>query len=389
MRKFIFTHLVAQMPYPATVKGKLTALHSTVVTKVAESFRNTKSFKTSVVDVINVLSYCVVTNADVDSVWSADAPVLLRDTSWIDKDEMQTVLGSLYIGYDEISWDVKEVLDTQPSAAAESKPFQRILPPAPPAVKASVVVPPANSIEPTPKSHLYLGAATFPQFDITKPWLQANIGGEVFAIYTSLPEIPTNQSEITITTDASRLTASDRFKLFPNRVIHTRPSCMYEPVPGIELDPTLGLILPIEGFTAKQIKANIIEYPHFHNLIRIVDDQPQPFHAAMEVDGELIDLSTRESWVSSKCLSKLPFSVDVLKEYVIRRYLLERDIKHIEHKYPMFGTLDKFLTLFMPAEMYKQYKYDPDSVAKSCVAARISYFQSRNPMLRRVLAYQT
>lgn len=75
----------------------------------------------------------------------------------------------------------------------------------------------------------------------------------------------------------------------------------------------------------------------------------------------------------------------VIREYVVRRYLLERDIKGIEHKYPMFGTLDPFVTLFMPSKIYREEGYkDSVDIARQCVKSRVSYLQSRNPVIRRL-----
>ena len=83
--------------------------------------------------------------------------------------------------------------------------------------------------------------------------------------------------------------------------------------------------------------------------------------------------------------SKIPYNREFVKEYVVRRYLLERDIYHIHHVYPMFGRLDPFLTLFMPYEEYKKNGYNNSvDIAKQCVKSRVSYKTSRNPVLRRL-----
>lgn len=381
MKKLTFTQLVAQMPYPPAVKGKLTDMHSAVVTAVIHSFRNTRNYKNSVLKILNALTYCAVNNIDASTIWLPVHPLAVMDADWLEFDIMKPALGDLFIEYDEVTWDVEEVDLEEPTEVAVVP--QREIELAPKHVS------PKLSDEPTPKSHLYLGPRMFPQFDITKPWLHAIVDNEPFTIYTSLPEIPTNQAEITITTDASKLTDADRMRLFPNRVAHTRPKEMYERIEGIPYDENLGLIIPIEGFTEEQVKKNIIEYPHFYRLGRLIDDQIQSFHAKIEVNGELLDPTQREVWSSFKDLEKLPFVEGVLKEYVVRRYLLEGDILGVEHKYPMFGILGKFLTMFMPPDMYKQYGYDPLSVAATCVESRISFFRSRNPMLRRVLAAQS
>ena len=75
---------------------------------------------------------------------------------------------------------------------------------------------------------------------------------------------------------------------------------------------------------------------------------------------------------------------DFIKEYVTRRYILERDIKHIDHKYPIFGDLSPFLTLFMPRENYESLGYDTEDIAIRCIISRVDYKKSRNPVIRRL-----
>ena len=83
--------------------------------------------------------------------------------------------------------------------------------------------------------------------------------------------------------------------------------------------------------------------------------------------------------------SLIPYNSDYIKEYVIRRYLLERDVDNIKHNYPLFGTLDPFLTLFTTVEDYINYGYtDVEDIGRQCVKARVAYKQSRNPILRRL-----
>ena len=62
-----------------------------------------------------------------------------------------------------------------------------------------------------------------------------------------------------------------------------------------------------------------------------------------------------------------------------------KDVDKIKHRYPMYGTLDPYLTLFMPASDYASLGYlDATELAKKCVEARVSYKQSRNPVIRRL-----
>jgi hypothetical protein len=120
-----------------------------------------------------------------------------------------------------------------------------------------------------------------------------------------------------------------------------------------------------------------------YKLTKIVDGTLQNFVSTIELDGKLHKVS--EIWSSLPESSIIPYVVDFVKEYVIRRYLLERDILGMKHNYPMFGTLEPFLTLFTTPEDYQTFKYfDPIELARACVKSRVSYKRSRNPILRMV-----
>ena len=134
----------------------------------------------------------------------------------------------------------------------------------------------------------------------------------------------------------------------------------------------------------EQVRDNIIQYPHFYKLKRFIKGEFVSFYSNIEIDGELYD--TLEIWDSLPESKVIPRTSEFIKEYVVRRYLLERDILGIEHKYPMHGTLEPFLTLFSIPEDYCRFGY-PDSaeLAAKCVKSRISYKQSRNPIIRKVM----
>ena len=104
----------------------------------------------------------------------------------------------------------------------------------------------------------------------------------------------------------------------------------------------------------------------------------------MEIDGELRD--TVEVWDSLEISKWIPKNVDFIKEYVVRKYLMDIEHKGATYKYPLFGTLDPFLTLFMPASEYTKRGYDALELAKQCVLSRVSYKQSRSPVIRRIQA---
>ena len=372
--KILFSHITEQLPYPAKYKAALQNAHSALVSGAMICYTGSRRCKTDIIKILNLISYYIVTGTDIASIWNPNSIFTMNADT--DPEDLQEVLKDLYVSMSDVTWDISPVIPDAKPKAKKSEPITD---------KKKVLIPIDVPEEfRTPKSHLYLGTLPFPQFDYNKPWIQAVVNGEPYAIYTSLPEVPTNQSEITVTTNPDMLTENDVMKLYPNCVIHTRAPIFYERMSQFEYDDTLGVIFPILDFTVEEIKDNIIKYPHLHNLMKQVNDDFQPFYSTLEIDGELYDVKTREVWDSIPDLARLPFNIDFLKEYVIRRYILEKDLRQQEHKYHMFGTLEPFITMFMPPEEYEARGYDSKFVAKSCVASRVSYFRSRNPILRKI-----
>lgn len=391
-----FTQIPDKLQYPPSVRAKLSTLHSELVTYVSSNFRRTFKYRQQVVNVLNTLSYIVISSDSSISSWDKDNPFALS-LDYVDDDTCKSVIGKIYLDEKNINWDVKEVeydvsnVDDTPTVetattvdktSTVSKPVVEAVNDA--QVKSNSVVESNETIiSPTPKSDLYLRSPAVPQFDIKDPWKKGYIGNDLYVIYKSLPAIPTKQNEISVTTDVSSLTSTDLIKLYPNRLIHTRASSLYENVPDLECDPDLGVILPIEGFTPDQVRDNIIKYPHLYKLSKLVEGKIVSFYTTIEIDGELH--KTMDIWDSLSDSIKIPRSSDFIKEYVARRYLLERDIRGVVHKYPMYGTLDPFLTLFTTPEHYIKLGYtDTLDIAKQCVESRVSYKQSRNPILRRL-----
>ena len=207
-------------------------------------------------------------------------------------------------------------------------------------------------------------------------------------VYHSYPIIPTKQNEITITTPYDEISDVDLMRLFPDHFIHTRLKEMYEPREGFTLHPKLGFIPKITGFTEEQVIDNIIKYPRFAHIFRLVDD-PEKFQrkkrvafiSRIEVDGKLLNLKEAIKTVEDmKCLPNLNvFYFD----YIMRRYLLERDYHTVEHKYPLDGYLQPFTVLFMTPEEYAEFGYtDPIDLAKQCVKHRVQFYQSVHPLTR-------
>lgn len=379
-----FTQLPDKLIYPARIRAKLSTLHSDVITYVVSNFKNTAKYKRQVVDTLNTISVYIKNNDALPSDWSVSNP--LTNLELLDSSFCEDTLGNLCIKVKDIIWDVQESeideqISTDTVVTAKT--------PSEDTVTSSKVVnvKPKRDIgivvSPTPKENLYIKPPTIPQFDASKPWLQSQLNQNVYTIYESLPIIPVNQSQISVTTDVSKMTIMDMMKLYPNHFIRTRAATMYENHDGLTLDDDIGIILPIVGFSPTQVKDNIIKYPHIYKLTRYMNNKFTSFYSNIEIDGELHD--TLSIWDSLPDSKKMPRNSEFIKEYVVRRYLLERDILGVEHKYPLFGTLEPFLTLFTTSDDYIRLGYtDVTDIAKQCVISRVSYKRSRNPILRMV-----
>lgn len=236
----------------------------------------------------------------------------------------------------------------------------------------------------TPQHAVSLKHPAIPQIDYSKaPWISGVVNGEEYAIYESLPRIPTVQNEISVTTDSSIMRDRDFLNLFPNHVMHTRRPAMYEKVEGLYYDPDIGTVLPIEGYTLEQCIDNVIQYPHLFQLKRFVKNEWVMFSSYIEINGEL--MPSVAAWNTISDSKKIPAHPEYIYEYVLRRYLLERDIGKVYHKYDIWGTLDPFLTLFASADWYAKHGYkDSLDIAKKCVDSRVSFLRSRNPIIRKI-----
>lgn len=354
-----FTEIPARLTYPVKFKAALSTAHSDIITYVCDHYEDTKSYRDQVVGLINTASYNILNGN----------PFTLKSSNPftdIDINADQYALGSLYIQPRIVEWDIDPVEHkTEPTTAP-----------------ATVMASASDDFIPTPKENLYLKGRTIPRFDPDDVWLRTFINGEEFVMYRSLPIVPEIQRDVTVSTDVNRCTSADLLKLYPNILIKTRAAALYQPCGSLKYLDDLGVVLPILDFTEDQLIQNIIEYPHLYHVERYINGDWEKFYKRIEIDGELYD--TMEVWDSlpdSKCIPK---SAEYIKDYVIRRYLMERDILHISHKYPMWGSLDPFITLFMPAADYKRYGID-DAVAtaRACVTSRVSWYQTRNPILRQ------
>lgn len=360
----IFTQIPDKLPYPASMRGKLSTIHSSMVLDISKTYDGSFRCRRNAVNALNTVSYMVLNNYTFEYT-TLDAITLL------DPDVCKSYLGELYLDERLIDWDI-EIVEAVDNTAESVSEDPVIVP-----IKTQPVVE-------TPKEDLYIRAPLVPKFDVSKVVVSKVIDNIQYTIYTSLPEVPTVQSQISCTTDVNKFTTSDLRKLFPNQFIQTRASIMYSPVDGLDFHPQLGVILPIDGFSKEELIQNLIQYPHIFKLQKIVGGDIVSFYTTLEIDGELHRVS--EIWKDLPESSVIPYTADFVKEYVVRRYLLERDIKHIEHKYPLFGTLDPYLTLFTNIDGYIRLGVtDIEKLARQCVCSRVSYKSSRNPIMRKVL----
>lgn len=393
--KIKFSDISERYKVDRVVKGKISELHSTIITYVVSNFEDTKKYKQQVVDALNIITYTIYANDVFPFDWSPQDP--FTNMPKVDEELLNSTLGDLVLTVDGIIWDIKpSVYNTSSTTVTESATSEKSAPVTTttlPQVKQRIIDDRIQSVQSvknkdnvvveTSKQDLYIQPPKFPQFDYSKPWIVEQDGPNLLAIYTTLPEIPTKQCEISVTTDVTKMTREEKMRLYPTSFIRTRASVMYEPCNGIELHPELGLILPINGFTREQIIDNIIRYPHIYKLTRLIDGELFSFYSHVEIGDKLE--GTLNVWEVLPEAKLIPRQTEFVKEYVVRRYLLERDVKGIKHKFELFGDLSPFLTLFMPAEDYIRYGYTSvEELATQCVISRVKYKQSRNPILRRL-----
>lgn len=364
-----FTKLADVLRYPPNCRAQLATLHSTIIGYVSENYVNRSAFRRLVIQTMNTVSYRVVSGDSIPAEWSPSNPLtnLMLENDSTMSYHLKKV--GLYIDENTIDWDV---VPAETSVQKDNKPADIVSP--------KQIVP---SIVETPKEDLYIQPPVVPRFLYDRPFASGRSGNDQLVIYTSLPEIPTKQNEISVSTDVTKMSDSDLLNLFPNRFIRTRSQSMYERQAGLEFDDVLGVIPKVSGFTSQDVRLNIIKYPHIFQLRRNGPEGTVSFYSYLEVDGELVKLT--DVWQDLPDTKNVPLNSDYMKEYSVRRYLLERD-SGMDHNYTMVGSMDPYLTLFTTPKQYSELgvKLSPVELAKACVASRVSYKMSRNPIIRRL-----
>lgn len=371
--KIKFTNISETYKVQRTFKGVLSDLYSSIITYVIAHFDGTLAYKQQVVRVLNILTYAFYASEPLPFEWNKNRP--FENVPNIEDDAIEEVLGDIYLTVDAIDWDIQPVDLPAVVQGTKLRPVSA-LPQEP--VSAVAEAP----IKETPSTDLYIQAPEIPQFDVMKPWIQKQCGADLLTIYTTLPEIPQRQRDISITTNVNIMTDADLLKLYPNHFVRTRAPIMYTPQTNMDFDKDFGVILPIDDYSKEQVIENIIKYPHLYKLAREQNNELVSFYAYMEIDGELRD--TLEVWDSLEISKWIPKNAEFIKEYIVRKYLMDIEYKGAKFKYPIFGTLEPYLTLFMPAEEYIKRGFNAVDLARQCVQSRVSYKQSRSPILRRI-----
>lgn len=386
-----FSQITEQLPYPSQCRGLLQSMHSTVVSEVLSNTSVTRSYCKRAVHIINMISYyCICQPGEL--VWDSNKPLAIGNDD-IEEDSLELQLRDMYLSFRFIKWEqdgIKLVAESVTSSTTSDVSNDSVNMNADKPVsikpKQTLTIKPNSSvftIKPTTKEDLSIQPPGIPQVDFTKVRCSVMFGDRTYAIYESFPVIPSNQNQISITTDISKMSANDFHNLYPNCRILTRHQPLYDKslANGLEFHPVLGAIIPVEGFTTDQIIDNMVRYPHLYKLSKLDGDEIIGFYSTIEINGELH--KTLKVWETLPESKVIPPIKDYMQEYVVRRYLLERDIKGVKHKYPMFGTLEPFLTLFTTPDEYIDLGYtDIDGMARQCVLSRVSYKRSRNPILR-------
>lgn len=379
-KMYNFTELIEHIKYTPYLRAILSRQHANIVNYVIDHFINTNRYKRKVISAINYITNMYASDDYVDDNLNIgeliDSMDITRDLSY------KQIIGSMYVDFEDIIWNLEETHNVVESTITNelvdtTKPTK---------VRAgSTVSSPVTEFS-TSLEDVSLNPPKVPRFESTKPLYSVNIHGINYCIYESLPKIPTRQVEVSCTTNVSLMSNMDVMKLFPKNVLRTRYSDMYTQLPGMAYDDICGIIFPVEGFTKEQVLDNIVKYPHIYKLNRIIDGEPCSFYTHIEINGILYNVL--EIWDTLPESKYIPKKVSFIKEYVVRRYLLERDVLHIEHKFDIFGGLDPFITLFMPPEMYSLYGYDdPIVLARQCVISRVAFKQARNPVFRMVKSH--
>lgn len=389
--KFRFTELVDRYKYPLHRKSELLQYFSKLFEYGCNNFTGTKDFKRNLLNAFNVTTYWTLKFLNKDIL--EDAIDMSNYVGVIDDDTLKSVLGPYYIDVSDIEWDIDIVDSNYTENYDDLQEVKSSLDSVDNSVeivnnsKDVIITTEETVLNPTPLEDLSIKGPRVPFFDVNSIYREGTVNGNHYVIYRSLPLIPTRQCEVTLTTEVDLMSESDLMNLYPNVKLQVRNELFNQHIDVLDYDEFIGAFIQIEGFSREQLIDNIIKYPVIEFLEREGRSKGEPkwvdFWKFIEIDGKLH--KTLDVWESLKDTKGLPKTKSIICEYVIRRYLLERDVKGIDHKYKPWGTLDKFLVLYMPSDMYIQHGYkNVVEIARQCVESRVSRIMSRNPIIRRL-----
>lgn len=364
-------------------QGKLSTYLSDVVDYVLHNYRPSLKYKKQVLDYINTIIYFCVSDSCFPLGWSSKCPFDRLDVSNVSS--YKKILGDAYLEMCDIEWDIdydSANISNSVDSISANVSLQSKLDYSSKADNSSYIqnnLPDMKEL----RKQISFELPMYPSIDTTciHEFGQDEAGRKV-PIFSTLPKIPVVQNDISSTTDINNLSDDDLLKLFPPVYI-PRIDDFYSYSYSDCHDPVFGYVPCIEGFSKQQVIDNIIQYPQFNYLYRCIDNRRISFFKRIEIDGKLYSID--EAMLLDNCLKHLPQNKFIIKDYIIRKYLLERDIKHVDHISKLFGTFTPFLTLIGPPKFYIDHGYtDILQIAKQCVAGRVQFYRSRNPLLKGV-----
>ena len=218
-----FSQITNKLPYPKNIAGVLSSYHAAIVQYAINHFDGTAKFKKSIVNLLNTFTYMVINHDTISPVCTVDDPFNGIDVKNFEVDTYG-LSDNLIVHYKDIDWDIdiKECSSTTLSAETKSNKFQKI-DRSNNGTNVDTVEQASNIIiSPTSKDSLYLRPPVVPAVDFSRIYMSGEVDGNQLVIYYTLPDIPTNQNEISITTDVNKMTSKELLNLYPNCPIQTR-----------------------------------------------------------------------------------------------------------------------------------------------------------------------
>ena len=206
-----FSQIPSVLNYPRHVKGKLSSLHSDIITYVSTIYDGSYDMRNRTIRLLNTLTRYIIEGDVFPNGWSSTKNPF-EGIEIEDELSLKENLQKLYISPKDVHWDIAPVTEAPTKQEAKTAP---IVPKTTRSSTTKVVPSKIRTSVETDKSDLYISPPVVPQFDVNKPWVSTVIDGTIYCIYTSLPIIPTKQNEISATTDSNLMNERDLLQLYP------------------------------------------------------------------------------------------------------------------------------------------------------------------------------